>query len=88
MEGQSVIVGVGRARGVPVFAEDVVGAGTGVGDEAGGVRGKGGGVVRREIVTLSWAADHRVVDGATVAAAAGRVKDYLEDLGRLCVELR
>ncbi|KAL9624918.1 MAG: hypothetical protein Q9160_000965 [Pyrenula sp. 1 TL-2023] len=83
VEGQSVIVGVGRARGVPMFREDVA-----VPEEGGSGEHGGTGLVRREIVTLSWAADHRVVDGATVARAAGLVKGYLEDLGRLCVELR
>ena len=37
-----------------------------------------GSVVRREKVVLSWSADHRVIDGATVARCADAVAGWLE----------
>jgi 2-oxoisovalerate dehydrogenase E2 component (dihydrolipoyl transacylase) len=40
------------------------------------------------ICTVSWAADHRVVDGATVARFHGLWKTYMEDPIRLLLELR
>ncbi|KAG8665125.1 uncharacterized protein FPOAC1_013103 [Fusarium poae] len=49
------ILGIGRMGHVPVFETD-----------AKGVEN----VVKREQVTLSWAADHRALDGATVASAS------------------
>lgn len=42
-----------------------------------------GKVVRAELVTLSWSADHRVVDGASIARAASMVKGMLEEPGRM-----
>lgn len=78
VEGQTLIVGVGRSRAVPSYVFD--------GEDGG--KGKEEILKKRELVTLSWAADHRVVDGGTVARAAGMVKALLEDVGRLGVELR
>jgi len=40
------------------------------------------------ICTVSWAADHRVVDGATVARFHQSWKEYMEDPIRLLMELR
>jgi 2-oxoisovalerate dehydrogenase E2 component (dihydrolipoyl transacylase) len=65
---QVAILGVGKARAVPAFAED-------------------GSVVRREECVFSWSADHRVVDGATVARCAGLVREYLEGTERMLVKL-
>ncbi|KAK4888960.1 hypothetical protein LTR27_012181 [Elasticomyces elasticus] len=39
----------------------------------------GGEIVRQEHMTLSWAADHRVVDGATLAKAAKAAQLWLQD---------
>ncbi|KAK3650413.1 hypothetical protein LTR56_006392 [Elasticomyces elasticus] len=39
----------------------------------------GGDIVRQAHMTLSWAADHRVVDGATVAKAAKATQLWLQD---------
>lgn len=50
--------------------------------------GNNGEIVRRQEVVLSWSADHRLVDGATVARAADRVKSLLEEPGRMLIELR
>ena len=40
------------------------------------------------ICAVSWAADHRVVDGATVARFHKSFKEYMEDLIKLLLELR
>ncbi|KAI9651689.1 MAG: hypothetical protein M1831_000535 [Alyxoria varia] len=47
-----------------------------------------GAVVRREECVLSWSADHRVVDGATVARCAELVKRSLERPEAMCVRMR
>lgn len=47
-----------------------------------------GNVVRREEAVFSWSADHRVVDGATVARCAEVVRGYLEGLERMMVSMR
>ena len=47
-----------------------------------------GQVVKRRVASFSWSADHRVVDGATVARAAGKVRELLEEPGRMVVEMR
>ena len=45
-------------------------------------------LIKKEELTLSWSADHRVVDGAECARCAERVKGYLEDPASLLVGLR
>lgn len=47
-----------------------------------------GELVRREEAIFSWSADHRVVDGATVARAAEKVKAYLEGLGDMLADMK
>lgn len=47
-----------------------------------------GGLVRKEECVFSWSADHRVVDGATVARCAELVRKNLEDLGEMMVNMR
>ncbi len=42
---------------------------------------------RAEMMSLSWSADHRVVDGATMARAAEVVRQYLEEVGRMAVDM-
>lgn len=44
-------------------------------------------VKRAQMVSLSWSADHRVVDGATMARMAKTVQAYLEEPGRMVVEM-
>ncbi|KAI9730581.1 MAG: hypothetical protein M1834_005822 [Cirrosporium novae-zelandiae] len=44
---------------------------------------EGGRVEAREIMTLSWSADHRIVDGATLAGMAERVRQLLEEPGKM-----
>lgn len=66
------ILGVGRARVVAGFE--------GEGNEER--------IVRREEVVLSWAADHRVLDGATVARCAEMVGKWVERIDVLAVQLK
>jgi len=47
-----------------------------------------GDVVKKEECVFSWSADHRVVDGATVARCAEMVRGYLEGLERMMIKLR
>lgn len=63
------ILGVGRARTIPVF------------DEADQV-------TKGEVVNFSWSADHRVVDGATMARMATKVKELIESPERMLLSLR
>jgi 2-oxoisovalerate dehydrogenase E2 component (dihydrolipoyl transacylase) len=66
---QVAILGVGKARAVPAFADD-------------------GSVVKREECVFSWSADHRVVDGATVARCAEMVREFLEGTEKMLVRLK
>jgi len=69
VEGQLAIMGVGKIKTIPVFAEDGV-------------------TVRpAQTVNLSWSADHRVVDGATMARMAQVVQKYLEEPGSMIVDM-
>ena len=45
-------------------------------------------IVPRQMMTMSVSGDHRVLDGATVARFASRVKKLLEEPGRLMGMLR
>lgn len=47
-----------------------------------------GRVVRREVGCFSWSADHRVVDGATMARVAEKVRGLVEEPGGMGVRLR
>ncbi|TGO09737.1 hypothetical protein BTUL_0156g00330 [Botrytis tulipae] len=38
-----------------------------------------GNVVPKQVINFSWSADHRVIDGATMARAAEMVRGYIED---------
>lgn len=74
VDGQVAILGVGRMRDVP----DVV-AGA---DGGWAVRGM------RKVCNFSWSADHRVVDGATMARAAGVVRALVEEPDVMVMHLR
>lgn len=69
VEGQLAILGIGKAKPVPVFGDN-------------------GSIQKAEMVDLNWSADHRVVDGATMARMGNQVKQYLEEPERLLVQLR
>lgn len=75
VDGQVAILGVGRMRDVP----DVV---AGAADGAWTVRGV------RKVCNFSWSADHRVVDGATMARAAGVVRALVEEPDVMVMHLR
>jgi len=45
-------------------------------------------VVPAKVMTMSVSADHRVLDGATVARFASEVKSLLEEPGRMLAHLR
>ena len=51
------------------------------------VFGEDGELIRAEMMGLSWSADHRVVDGASMARAAETVKQYLEEVGKMAVDM-
>ncbi|ROW18268.1 hypothetical protein VPNG_00410 [Cytospora leucostoma] len=80
VEGQVAILGVGRLRDVPdVVAADGVGGGAGAEWRVRGVR---------RVCNFSWSADHRVVDGATMARAAGVVRSLVEEPDVMVMYLR
>jgi 2-oxoisovalerate dehydrogenase E2 component (dihydrolipoyl transacylase) len=45
-------------------------------------------VVKRQVAHFSWCADHRVVDGATMARAAEMVRGFVEEPDRMLVNMR
>ena len=50
--------------------------------------GDNGEVIRKTVGNLSWSADHRIVDGATVARVGERVKVLIEEPGTMLAGLR
>ncbi|VDO30665.1 unnamed protein product [Onchocerca flexuosa] len=49
---------------------------------------KYGNVCAANVVNFSWAADHRVIDGATIAHFSNQVKQYLENPSNMVANLR
>lgn len=47
-----------------------------------------GALVKKEVVNFSWSADHRVIDGATLARMAECVRGYVEEPGSMMTRLR
>ncbi|QKX55810.1 uncharacterized protein TRUGW13939_02908 [Talaromyces rugulosus] len=47
-----------------------------------------GQVTKAELVNFSWSADHRVIDGATMARMANKVRDFIESPDRMLLRLR
>ena len=47
-----------------------------------------GEMVQKEVMNFSWSADHRVVDGATMARMAERVKMFIEEPALMMTKLR
>lgn len=45
-------------------------------------------VIKKEVMNFSWSADHRVVDGATMARMAERVRAFVEEPGLMMARLR
>ncbi|RDL41974.1 Dihydrolipoamide acetyltransferase component of pyruvate dehydrogenase complex [Venustampulla echinocandica] len=50
--------------------------------------GDAGQVVAKQVCNFSWSADHRVVDGATMARAAEIVRQFVEDPDSMVMHLR
>lgn len=73
VEGQMAILGVGKLREVPDVVED------GKGWQVRGLR---------KVCNFSWSADHRVVDGATMARAAEVVRALVEEPDAMLMHLR
>lgn len=74
-DNEVAILGVGKKRVVPTFS----GGDDGQGEER---------VVRKEVMCFSWSADHRVVDGATMAKCAEVVRRLVERPEGMIVRLR
>ncbi|KAJ6024480.1 hypothetical protein N7540_005277 [Penicillium herquei] len=68
------IVALGKSEEVPVFAK--------IRDEFDGS------ITRREKAVLSWSADHRVLDGASVARCAQLMSSILENIESIGIGLR
>jgi 2-oxoisovalerate dehydrogenase E2 component (dihydrolipoyl transacylase) len=47
-----------------------------------------GEVVPAHIMQVSWSADHRVIDGATVARFSNMFKSYIENPGCMVMEMK
>ena len=45
-------------------------------------------VVKREVMNFSWSADHRVIDGATMARMAERVRSFVEEPAMMMARMR
>lgn len=69
VQSEVAILGIGKSRTVPAFAEN-------------------GEVIRKDVMNFSWSADHRVVDGATMARMAERVRGYVEEPASMLARLR
>ncbi|KAL8715267.1 MAG: hypothetical protein Q9220_001225 [cf. Caloplaca sp. 1 TL-2023] len=80
VQNEVAILGVGKKRVVPAFADE------GDGDAAGGGGMKG--LVRKEMMSFSWSADHRVVDGATVARCSEFLRGLVEGPEVMVVRLK
>lgn len=50
--------------------------------------GPSGELVRAHVMQASWSADHRVIDGATVARFSNTWKELLEQPSNMILELR
>ncbi|KAL6717935.1 hypothetical protein ACLMJK_004020 [Lecanora helva] len=50
--------------------------------------GDEGQVIRKDIMNFSWSADHRVIDGATMARMAERVRSFVEEPSLMMARLR
>ncbi|KAJ4295709.1 hypothetical protein N0V88_004411 [Collariella sp. IMI 366227] len=73
VEKEVAILGVGRMRTVPAFST---------------VPGEEERIVKRQVCNFSWSADHRVVDGATMARAAEVVRAIVEEPDVMVMHLR
>ncbi len=90
-EGTITISNIGSIGGTvvaPIIVEGQV-AILGVGkSRAVPVFGRGDAVERADIASFSWSADHRIIDGATMARMGSMVKKLIEDPEKLMVLMR
>ncbi|KAK4192692.1 Lipoamide acyltransferase [Podospora australis] len=73
VEKEVAILGIGRMRTVPAFST---------------LPGEEDKIVKKQICNFSWSADHRVVDGATMARAAEVVRGIVEEPDVMVMHLR
>ncbi|KAK4227224.1 Lipoamide acyltransferase [Podospora fimiseda] len=73
VEKEVAILGIGRMRTVPAFSS---------------VPGEEEKIVKKQVCNFSWSADHRVVDGATMARAAEVVRTIVEEPDVMVMHLR
>lgn len=52
------------------------------------INAKTGGVYEQSVINFSWAADHRVIDGATMARFSNYLKQFIENPAIMAAELR
>lgn len=78
VEREVAILGIGRVRTVPAFADDA--------DESTSAAAQR--IVKRHVCHFSFSADHRVVDGATLARAAEVIRELVEKPDTMIVSLR
>lgn len=45
-------------------------------------------VIKKDVMNFSWSADHRVVDGATMARMGERIRAFIEEPGMMMARLR
>lgn len=89
---EALIVALGRAVVVPRFAQPIDPAHLHM--YAGGCRAGGAAVARapqvvpRAVMPVSWGADHRVLDGAALAALNATWKQLLEAPARMLLRMR
>jgi 2-oxoisovalerate dehydrogenase E2 component (dihydrolipoyl transacylase) len=75
--GTVAIGALGKVAVLPRFASTL----------PGGAKGDGA-VVAASVLTVSWAADHRVIDGAMMARFSADWKRYVEAPDTMLLELR
>jgi len=80
---QVAIGALGKISKVPRYASTLPGWTGGKGAAAGDDP-----LLPAHIMTISWAADHRVVDGATMARFSNALKGFLESPQLMLAELR
>jgi 2-oxoisovalerate dehydrogenase E2 component (dihydrolipoyl transacylase) len=84
----SNIGNIGGTIVAPVIVEGQV-AILGVGKSRGvPIFGNSDTIEKAEVANFSWSADHRVVDGATMARMGSMVKEFIEEPEKLMVQMR
>ena len=84
---QVAIGAVGRIQILPRYVQAPAGA-AGAGGEGGREGGGGLVVLPVRVMAISWAGDHRVVDGATMARFSNLWKMYLEEPALMLAETK